>query len=69
MSVGRSNHQRHDESKQDEWDAEQLYAVLEREIVPGFYDRDASGLPVAWLARIRRSSRFDTAIQPRAYGS
>jgi len=47
--------QRHDESRQDEWDAEQLYAVLEREIVPEFYDRDASGLPVAWLARIRRS--------------
>ena len=47
--------QRRDESKQDECDAEQLYAVLEREIVPEFYDRDASGLPGAWLARIRRS--------------
>ena len=46
---------RWDEGKQDEWDAEQLYAVLEREIIPEFYDRDASGVPRAWLARIRRS--------------
>ena len=39
----------------DARDAESLYAVLEREIVPSFYDRDPAGLPRAWLARVRAS--------------
>jgi len=41
-----------------EWDAaetEQLYALLERQIVPEFYDRDSDGIPRAWVARIRAS--------------
>jgi starch phosphorylase len=40
------------------WDAaetEQLYGLLEREVVPAFYDRDADGIPLAWVARIRAS--------------
>jgi len=40
------------------WDAretEQLFTVLEREVVPQFYDRDADGIPRAWVARIRTS--------------
>ncbi len=40
---------------QDRHDAEELYAVLEREAAPSFYDRDASGIPRAWVARMRRS--------------
>jgi starch phosphorylase len=36
-------------------DADQLYGLLERTIVPEFYDRDADGLPRRWLARIRAS--------------
>jgi glycogen phosphorylase len=43
------------EEEQDALDAGALYAALEREIVPEFYDRDAEGVPRAWLARIRRS--------------
>jgi starch phosphorylase len=39
----------------DEEDAESLYTLLEREIVPLFYDRDSSGLPRGWLKRIRAS--------------
>jgi len=39
----------------DAQDAESLYETLERKIIPEFYDRDAEGLPRAWLARIRRS--------------
>ena len=31
--------------------------LLEQEVVPAFYDRDAEGLPRAWLARIRASMR------------
>jgi starch phosphorylase len=39
----------------DARDAESLYEVLESSIVPEFYDRDAAGLPRAWLQRVRKS--------------
>jgi starch phosphorylase len=39
----------------DAADAEALYQLLEREIVPTFYDRDASGIPPRWLAYVRRA--------------
>lgn len=39
----------------DHRDAESLYAILEQQIIPEFYNRDARGLPRAWLARIRLS--------------
>lgn len=39
----------------DARDAASLFDTLENEIVPAFYDRDADGLPRAWLDRIRRS--------------
>ena len=39
----------------DEREALQLVEILERQIVPEFYDRDESGIPRAWVARIRRS--------------
>jgi starch phosphorylase len=40
------------------WDAReaaQLYDLLERQIVPEFYTRDESGIPRAWVARVRAS--------------
>ena len=40
------------------WDAEEaeaLYSLLEREIVPEFYTRAESGIPTKWVARIRES--------------
>ena len=39
----------------DALDAASLYDTLEKRIIPEFYDRDAAGLPRAWVARIRRS--------------
>ncbi|MDE3114393.1 MAG: DUF3417 domain-containing protein, partial [Pseudomonadota bacterium] len=39
----------------DARDAVSLYDVLETSVIPEFYDRDAEGLPRAWLARIRCS--------------
>jgi glycogen phosphorylase len=39
----------------DAQEAAQLYALLEEEVVPAFYDRDAEGLPRRWLARMRSS--------------
>jgi glycogen phosphorylase len=40
------------------WDAaeaERLYTLLEREIVPAFYRRDAAGIPSDWVTKMRES--------------
>ncbi len=39
----------------DAADAESLYQLLEREVVPTFYDRDAQGIPRAWCAIVRQA--------------
>ena len=39
----------------DEEEASLLYEILEREVVPAFYDRDAGGLPGTWVAKMRAS--------------
>ncbi|HYP52434.1 MAG TPA: alpha-glucan family phosphorylase, partial [Pyrinomonadaceae bacterium] len=39
----------------DARDAESLYRVLETEVVPAYYERDASGLPRRWLRMMRRA--------------
>jgi starch phosphorylase len=57
------------------WDtaeAEALYALLEREVIPAFYTRDANGLPTAWLAKMRESMagltpRFSAGRTVREY--
>ena len=33
------------------------YGLLEREVVPAFYPRDAQGIPGEWVRRIRASIR------------
>jgi len=41
-----------------DWDAneaEQLYTLLEQEVIPEFYKRDNSGIPTGWIARVRES--------------
>jgi starch phosphorylase len=40
------------------WDAveaEALYELLERKVIPEFYTRDKNGIPTAWVARMRES--------------
>jgi glycogen phosphorylase len=40
------------------WDASEagtLYDLLERELIPEFYQHDSNGLPHAWIGRIRES--------------
>jgi len=40
------------------WDAhevESLYSLLEQQVVPEFYNRDAQGMPSQWLERVRES--------------
>ncbi|MBI3958353.1 MAG: alpha-glucan family phosphorylase, partial [Chloroflexi bacterium] len=44
-----------DTETQDEADALSFYATLEDEILPLFYTRDAAGLPLGWLEKMRRS--------------
>jgi glycogen phosphorylase len=44
-----------DEAKGDAADADQLYDLLEREVVPLYYDRDPHGVPRGWMARAARS--------------
>jgi glycogen phosphorylase len=44
-----------DDPAWDAAEAEALYALLERHVVPDFYTRDAKGVPTAWVARVRQS--------------
>ena len=44
-----------DDPSWDGAEAESLYAVLEREVIPEFYARDEDGIPRAWVARMRES--------------
>ena len=44
-------------SEGDARDAAALYDLLEGEVVPLFYDRDESGIPRGWIARVKASLR------------
>jgi glycogen phosphorylase len=44
-----------DDPAWDAAEADALYDVLEREVVPEFYTRDSEGIPTAWVARMRES--------------
>ncbi len=48
--------QEHDDDPAwDAREAEALYGLLEREVIPAFYSRDEQGIPTAWVARMRES--------------
>ncbi len=51
-----------DHAAQDARDAGALYDLLEREVVPLFYERDKQGIPRGWVRRIKQSLR---TIGPR----
>jgi starch phosphorylase len=44
-----------DHAAQDDHDARALHHALVEEVVPAFYERDAEGLPQAWISRMRAS--------------
>ena len=46
-----------DPDYQDELDANSLYTLLEREVVPLFYDRDVDGVPRGWITKMKESIR------------
>jgi glycogen phosphorylase len=60
------------ETEQDEADAQALYAVLEEQVLPAYYERDEAGLPQRWTALMRESiaelgPRFGTARMAAEY--
>jgi glycogen phosphorylase len=61
-----------DDPSWDAAEAQALYDLLEREVIPEFYSRDESGIPRAWVARMRESMarltpRFSTNRTVREY--
>ncbi|MDP8905666.1 MAG: alpha-glucan family phosphorylase [Chloroflexota bacterium] len=44
-----------DDGAQDWADAQEIYRLLEQEIVPAYYERDAAGLPRRWLRLMKES--------------
>jgi glycogen phosphorylase len=61
-----------DHGRQDHEHAQELYRLLENEVIPTFYDRDENGLPRAWLQMVRASMktngpRFSASRMVRDY--
>jgi starch phosphorylase len=61
-----------DDPAWDAVEADEVYRVLENEVIPEFFDRDDQGLPVRWLGRIRESMalltpRFSASRAIREY--
>jgi starch phosphorylase len=55
-----------DDAAQDDADAAELYRLLEEEIAPRYYARNAEGVPAAWLSTMRAAAgeaiwQFSTA--------
>lgn len=44
-----------DDPAWDAAEAEALYDLLEKQVIPEFYDRDQNGTPVRWIERMRKS--------------
>jgi starch phosphorylase len=51
-----------DADYQDRVESDALYNLLEKEVVPLFYDRDASDVPRGWVARMKTSMKRLTPI-------
>lgn len=49
--------QHEDQGQQDAADADALYRLLEAEVVPAFYDRDAQDIPRRWVHMVKESIR------------
>ena len=61
-----------DREYQDVVEAEALYNILERDVIPAFYDRRANGVPHRWIALMKASIgrlcfRFNTNRMVREY--
>jgi len=47
----------HDAARRDELEAQALYELLGKSVAPLFYDREADGVPLGWVERIRHTLR------------
>ena len=61
-----------DDPAWDAAEAEALYTLLERDVIPAFYTRDQLGIPTSWIAKMRASMarltpRFSTNRVVREY--
>jgi starch phosphorylase len=61
-----------DQDCQDREDALALYHLLEEQVVPAFYDRDAKGVPRGWIRRMKEAiatitPRFSSDRMARDY--
>ena len=54
-AIGDGQEHREDDASWDAAEAEQLYRLLENQIAPSFYDRDDTGIPQAWVEKMRHS--------------
>ena len=54
-------HEHGDDPGWDAAEADSLYATLENDVVPTFYDRQADNLPARWLVKVRQSMTTLTA--------
>jgi len=57
---------------QDHVDSESLFELIEKEVIPEFYERGADGLPRKWIHRMKESIRtvcsyFNTSRQVQEY--
>ncbi len=46
-----------DPNRRDELEAATLYDLIEHEVAPRFYDRDADGLPARWIEMVRHTMK------------
>jgi glycogen phosphorylase len=53
FAIGEDKHD-DDVAVQDRMDSTNLFNTLTSQVIPMFYDRDAQGIPRAWIKRIRR---------------
>jgi starch phosphorylase len=49
------NGEEHHDGEWDRREAEQIFEILENEVVPAFYERDNRGIPPRWVAKVRAS--------------
>lgn len=68
----RDGHEHGMDDQRDANEAEELYQLLEDEVIPAFYERDVRGIPLAWVSRMRKSmarltTQFSTHRMVREY--
>ena len=54
FAIGPDSHPA-DVNEQDRVDSENLYKALTEEVIPSFFNRDATGVPRQWIGKIRHS--------------